>query len=100
MIIEDRIKAFEKLGDFLMDFCNENPNSNHPLETTIKSSSSYNGWFTSSNIRSSISAICINLSYTKLSSWLSSYSIPVEAKKNVSIIMAGNRNILFCLNRY
>ena len=90
MIIEDRIKAFEKLGDFLMDFCNENPNSNHPLETTIKSSSSYNGWFTSSNIRSSISAICINLSYTKLSSWLSSYSIPVEAKKNVSIIMAGN----------
>ena len=90
MIIEDRIKAFEKLGDFLMDFCNENPNSNHLLETIIKSSSSYNGWFTSSNIRSSISAIRINLSSAKLSSWLSSYSIPVEAKKNVSIIMAGN----------
>ena len=90
MIIEDRIKAFEKLGDFLLDFCNENPNSNHPLETIIKSSSSFNGWFTSSNIRSSISAICINLCSTKLSSWLSSYSIPVEAKKNVSIIMAGN----------
>ena len=90
MIIEDRIKAFEKLGDFLMDFCYENPNSNHPLETIIKSSSSFNGWFTSSNIRSSISAICINLCSTKLSSWLSSYSIPVEAKKNVSIIMAGN----------
>lgn len=90
MIIEDRIKAFEKLGDFLMDFCYENPNSNHPLETIIKSSSSFNGWFTSSNIRSSISAICINLYSTKLSSWLSSYSVPVEAKKNVSIIMAGN----------
>ena len=90
MIIEDRIKAFEKLGDFLMDFCYENPNSNHPLETIIKSSSSFNGWFTSSNIRSSISAICINLCSTKLFSWLSSYSIPVEAKKNVSIIMAGN----------
>ena len=90
MIIEDRIKAFEKLGDFLLDFCNENPNSNHPLETIIKSSSYFNGWFTSSNIRSSISAICINLCSTKLSSWLSSYSIPVEAKKNVSIIMAGN----------
>ncbi len=90
MIIEDRIKAFEKLGDFLMDFCYENPNSNHPLETIIKSSSSRNGWFTSSNIRFSISAICINLCSTKLSSWLSSYSIPVEVKKNVSIIMAGN----------
>ena len=90
MIIEDRIKAFEKLGDFLMDFCYENPNSNHPLETIIKSSSSFNGWFTSSNIRSSISAICINLYSAKLSSWLSSYSVPVEAKKNVSIIMAGN----------
>ena len=90
MIIEDRIKAFEKLGDFLLDFCNENPNSNHPLETIIKSSSYFNGWFTSSNIRFSISAICINLCSTKLSSWLSSYSIPVEAKKNVSIIMAGN----------
>ena len=90
MIIEDRIKAFEKLGDFLMNFCNENPNSNHPLETIIKSSSSHNGWFTSINIRFSISAICNNLSSTKLSSWLSSYSIPIEAKKNVSIIMAGN----------
>ena len=90
MIIEDRIKAFEKLGDFLMDFCIENSNSNHPLETIIQSSSSYNGWFTSSNIRSSISAICNNLSSAKLSSWLSSYSIPIEAKKNVSIIMAGN----------
>ena len=90
MIIEDRIKAFEKLGDFLMDFCNENPNSKHPLETIIKSSSSHNGWFTSINIRHSISAICNNLSSTKLFSWLSSYSIPIEAKKNVSIIMAGN----------
>ena len=29
MIIEDRIKAFEKLGNFLMDFCIENSNSNH-----------------------------------------------------------------------
>ena len=81
MIIENRIKAFEKLGDFLLDFCNENPNSNHPLETIIKSSASFNGWFTSSNIRSSISAICINLSSAKLYSWLSSYSIPFEAKK-------------------
>ena len=90
MIIEDRIKAFEKLGDFLMDFCNENPNSNHLLETIIKSSSSHNGWFTSSNIRSSISAICNNLSSDKLSSWLSAYSIPIDEKKNVSIIMAGN----------
>ncbi|MGB1932350.1 MAG: acyl-CoA reductase, partial [Flavobacteriales bacterium] len=90
MIIEDRIKAFEKLGDFLMDFCDENSNSNDPLETIIQSSSSYNGWFTSNNIRSSISAICNNLSSAKLSSWLSSYSIPIEAKKNVSIIMAGN----------
>ena len=54
MIIEDRIKAFEKLGDFLMDFCDENSNSNHPLETIIQSSSSYNGWFTSNNIKSSI----------------------------------------------
>ncbi len=90
MITEDRIKAFEKLGDFLIDFCDENFNSNHPLEITIQSSSSYNGWFTVSNIRSSISAICNNLCSTKLSSWLSSYSIPVEAKKNISIIMAGN----------
>ena len=64
-----------------MDFCNENPNSNHPLETIIKSSSSYNGWFTSSNIRSSISAICNNLSSAKLSSWLSQYSIPIEEKR-------------------
>ena len=90
MIIEDRIKAFEKLGDFLMDFCNENSNSNHSLETIIQSSTSYNGWFTSNNIKSSISAICNNLTSNKLSSWLSLYLIPVDEKKNVFIIMAGN----------
>ena len=90
MVIEDRIKAFDKLGNFLIDFCDENSNSNHPLENIIKSSISYNGWFTSNNIRCSISAICNNLSSIKLSSWISSYSIPVKVKKNVSIIMAGN----------
>ena len=90
MVIKDRIKAFDKLGKFLIDFCDETSNSNHPLENIIQSSISYNGWFTSNNIRCSISAICNNLSSIKLSSWISSYSIPVKVKKNVSIIMAGN----------
>ena len=90
MIIEDRIKAFEKLGNFLMDFCDENSKRNHPLQQIIQTAYSYNSWFTSSNIKYSLSAICENLKPEKLSSWLSKYNIPVELKKNVSIIMAGN----------
>ena len=90
MIIEDRIIAFKKLGDFLTGFSSEKLNKDHRLEQTIQSSLSYNGWFTSANIRSSLSAICENLKTEKLIEWTSSYSIPVKIKKNVSIIMAGN----------
>lgn len=90
MIIEDRIKAFKKLGDFLTDFSGEKLNKNHRLEQIIHSSLSHNGWFTSENIKSSLSAICENLKIDKLTEWTFSYSIPVKQKKNVSIIMAGN----------
>ena len=90
MIIEDRIKAFKKLGDFLTGFSSEKLNKDHRLEQIIQSSLSYNGWFTSANIRSSLSAICENLKTEKLIEWTSTYSIPVKIKKNVSIIMAGN----------
>lgn len=90
MIIEDRIKAFEKLGTFLTAFCDENSNTNHKIESIIQSSLPHNGWFTSKNIRRSLSAICDNLKSEKLAAWTDSYAIPVEKKKNVSIIMAGN----------
>jgi hypothetical protein len=90
MIIEDRIKAFKKLGDFLIGFSDGKLNKDHHLDHIIQASSSYNGWFTSGNIRSSVSAICENLSTDKLTNWVSSYSLPVKQKKNVSIIMAGN----------
>ena len=90
MTIEDRIKAFERLGVFLGGFCEGKNKQNHEFERLIQTSSSYNAWFTPDSVKSSISAICKNLTLDKLSLWISSYSLPVKQKKKVSIIMAGN----------
>ena len=90
MTIENRISAFEKLGDFLNGFTISNTDNTHALEKAIQQIVYKNGWFTPENIRSSISAISYNLNRKKLSDWVAKYSIDNFPKKSVSIIMAGN----------
>jgi len=90
MTIENRISAFEKLGDFLNGFTSSNTDNTHALEKAIQQIVYKNGWFTPENIRSSISAISYNLNRKNLSDWVAKYSIDNFPKKRVSIIMAGN----------
>ncbi len=90
MKIENRISAFEKLGDFLNGFTSSNKDNTHILEKAIQQIVYKNGWFTPENIRNSISAISYNLKRKKLSDWVAKYSIDNFPEKSVSIIMAGN----------
>ena len=90
MKIENRISAFEKLGDFLNGFTSSNNDNTHILEKAIQQIVYKNGWFTPENIRNSISAISYNLKRKKLSDWVAKYSIDNFPEKSVSIIMAGN----------
>lgn len=90
MTIENRISAFEKLGDFLTGFVNHRVDNNHELEKVIQQYVYKNGWFTAENIRSSISSISKNLSRENLSAWLEGYDFDSKPPKSVSIIMAGN----------
>ena len=89
MTIENRISAFEKLGDFLSAFVSSNTDNKHELEKAIQQQVYKNGWFTPENVRSSIAAISHNLTKENLSNWIEKYSF-TSPPKCVSIIMAGN----------
>lgn len=90
MTIENRIIAFEKLGHYIEEICRSDSPYSEQLQSVINQSKSQNRWFTDSGIKSSLLAICDNLSKDKLTLWLSNYSIPIRTKKTVAIIMAGN----------
>lgn len=90
MTIENRISAFEKLGEFLNTFTTYKEENNHELEKVIQQQVYKNGWFTAENIRNSISAISNNLTHKNLTNWLDNYTFDDSSQKKVSIIMAGN----------
>jgi hypothetical protein len=90
MTKDDRINAFKKLGDFLIEFTIENKAySTHPLEVTIQKSHLYNKWFTKDNVRKAIGGICQMLKQEKLVNWLQDCPKSIN-RKTVAVIMAGN----------
>jgi hypothetical protein len=80
MYIEERIKAFSKLGDYL---------SRHMQE--LKSVNK-NSWFTESNIEFAINETCRRLRYDSLEQWINFYPELREnsLSKNIGVITAGN----------
>jgi hypothetical protein len=103
MTIEQKIKAFARLGDFLNSYLSQD--SKEPsdeqlseifgerIQNALISSVHYNGWFTMENVKNSISDIAVNLTEKKLSYWLQSYKEELEKpekKKKIGVIMAGN----------
>jgi hypothetical protein len=84
MIIEERIKAFVQLGEFIKTLPEEK------FKTLAESIRIENPWFTEGNLRMTVSGILKFLDEKNLRAWLSSYLQPARHPKVVAIIMAGN----------
>lgn len=102
MTIDNRIKAFIKLGRFLKQFSGEgiiehtNPLNNlfyKDMGELIKTVHIHNQWFTEGNVENAIKAIGESLSEDALLEWISIYINDlkeVKQPKRVAVIMAGN----------
>ncbi len=89
------LQAFVKLGNFLVDFCDNKSDTDSPwnkrLQETIITAGHQNGWFTEDNVLHALKQWGGLLSQENLQKWLSKY--PENDKsvaKTVAIIMAGN----------
>ena len=90
MTIENRIKAFDKLGCFLYEFEFSNTENSNKLKEAIKNMKHYNGWFDEINIKKSISSIREMLKTKGLCEWIERYDIQSIKNKNIAVLMAGN----------
>ena len=86
MLLKDRIGVLKALGDSLADLESE------PINATIQKAYLNNTWFTTDNIRKSLSAIRDQfLNPQLISSWISNYDISDQPSDiSVGIVMAGN----------
>jgi len=85
--------AFVKLGDFLKDFCNENPSESewhNSFSEAITIAGHKNGWFTEDNIRFALQGWSELLTEQNLSDWLAVYDVQSNQPKKVALILAGN----------
>jgi Acyl-CoA reductase (LuxC) len=84
MIIEDRVKAFVQLGEFI---------KNLPIEkfkTLAESIRIENAWFTEASLRMAVSGIAKYLDEENLRKWLKNYTLAQRPSKVILLIMAGN----------
>jgi hypothetical protein len=84
MIIEERIKAFVQLGEYIKTLPEEK------FKTLAESIRIENQWFTEGNLRMTVSGILKFLDEKNLRRWLSGYSFCERNPKLIAIIMAGN----------
>lgn len=99
MTLENRIKAFVLLGQFLKQFVQPNKNESlsglnaifyDDMEYLILRQKDLNGWFDKENVMFALNAISESLSNEELTEWMTPYSINEDINKRVGIIMAGN----------
>jgi Acyl-CoA reductase (LuxC) len=99
MNLEDRIKAFAFLGEFLRNSLNDSQMTNagngrdHSLlDTLINNQYKMNPWFTPENVRRAITAIAEELTEENLTKWTNSYPRLSERTNpsKIGVIMAGN----------
>jgi hypothetical protein len=83
MQLQQRINAFQKLGEFLAS----EALSDHDL---IRRASQENGWFTEDNIKFALHNWSLALSKENIKNWLANYSFSSEGTKTIAVIMAGN----------
>jgi hypothetical protein len=94
MIIEERVQAFAKLGNFLKDYLSERKNTSSSdkyalLDETVKKSFVYNGWFTQDNVLRALNGISLFLNESDLTKFAKQVKEPASPK-TVAVIMAGN----------
>lgn len=102
MSINNRIKAFITLGNFLKQFSKIemkqegnvlNPLFYKDLKELIGIVHVHNAWFTEENVKNAITAIAESIEEEKLVEWLSVYVNDISGEKkplSVAVIMAGN----------
>jgi len=84
MIIEERIKAFVQLGEYIKTLPEEK------FKTLAEGIRIENSWFTEGNLRMTVSGILKFLDEGNLRGWLSGYLPPTRNPKVIALIMAGN----------
>lgn len=99
MVLQNRIKAFVKLGEFLSQFTQKDiQKKEHVLyndlffeafKLQIKRAKEFNGWFTEDNILFALESWSKQLTESNLNAWTSNYNLDTKSK-TIAIIMAGN----------
>jgi hypothetical protein len=84
MTLEDRIAAFEKLGNNLSAI---DPNEFNLL---IEKARNENSWFTPESIKTSFAGLSQYLERSKLETWTSKYPTRSNGVMTIAVVMAGN----------
>ena len=87
--LEQRILAFDRLGDFLRNINSEDPTYDH-LFDTIDRAKSNNGWFSKDNVLHAFAAWGQLLNKKELIQWTLPYSFNHSAPKTIGLVLAGN----------
>ncbi|SMG10500.1 acyl-CoA reductase [Sphingobacterium psychroaquaticum] len=82
MTLNQRIKAFAALGDFLRS-------KPQVLRDVIAQAAVKNPWYTPANTIKQMEAIASNLEYDKLEAWVAPFG-DIDTTKKVGLILAGN----------
>jgi len=101
MQLQQRIKAFTSLGDFLRQFTSPTPVQNTEVPKNdsffdlmienLEIAKSHNSWFTEDNLQYTCSSWSQALTQPNLEQWVASYDFSeVKEPKTVALIMAGN----------
>ena len=84
MKLENRIKAFSKLGKLLSSL------SEDEFKLWSVNAQSLNQWFTEDNVKLAIDGVIAYLDEEKLLKWVANYNLENPSQKNIGVVMAGN----------
>ena len=87
--LQQRISAFNRLGDFLRNINSENPDYKLLFETVSRAKDN-NGWFSKENVIHALSAWGNLLNKKDLIQWTKDYVFENEELKIVGLVLAGN----------
>jgi len=100
MLLEKRIEAFVKLGNFLSQFSRKKVEQKNDilynelffesLKLLVKRAKETNGWFTEDNILYALESWSKQLTYNTINKWTAPYTLNVTDSKIIAVIMAGN----------